>query len=220
MKANQEIEMEAGQLMVLGRQYRDEHRESPGVAAMPAPRVLAWLPESRVTSYHQTEPESKSVHVHRRQRHVEAAMERGEVMLRLMERETETTGSGRIVREDAPSLVIASQSAYDVLRTGYELVEEERLGELLLPYAERAEDADYSDPADARAVAEVETILEANMLSAADRLRTRAEIVAFLEGRLEPSAFITRSIDRQTARAGQHERLAERHTIKLTIDEP
>ena len=147
-------------------------------------------------------------------------MERDELVYRLMEQETEVTGSGRIVREAAPSVVMLGGSAFDALHTGYELAEEERLGELLTPYAERIEDREGSEPADGETVAEVEALLETDLLPLGDRIRTKAEIAEFLEGRLEPSAFIARAIERHCVRGDPRERLTERHEIKLTINEP
>lgn len=221
MKTNQEIHSEAQRLMVLGRQYRDEQRHMGTFeAAAPLPRLLARLPVSLVTTAHSAEPESESVHTHRRERFVEAAMERGELVYRLMEQETETTGSGRVVRDVAPSVVMVGASAFDALHTGYELAEEERLGELLTPYAERVEDRQKSEAPDGETVAEVEAILETSLLPHSDRIRTKAEIAEFLEGRLEPSAFIAHAIERQCARGHLRERLTERHEIKLTISEP
>lgn len=221
MKTNQEIQSEAQHLMVLGRQYQDEQRRAgTSEVTAPLPRVLVRLPVSLVTTAHNAEPESESVHKHRRERFIEAAMERDGLIYRLMEQETETTGSGRIVRDDAPSVVMFGESAFEALHTGYELAEEERLGELLTPYAERIEDREGSEPADGETVAEVEAILETNLLPLGDRIRTKAEIAEFLEGRLETSAFIARAIERHCARDDQGERLVERHEIKLTINEP
>ena len=221
MKTNQEIQAEAQRLMVLGRQYRDEQRwAGVGVGTVSLHRVLVQLPESRVTTAHEAEPESESVHTHRRERFIEATMERDELVYRLMERETEKTGSGRIVRDDAPSVVMFGGSAFDSLHAGYELAEEERLAELLAPYAERGEDRDCAESADGETVAELEEILETNLLPPADRIRAKAEIGEFLEGRLEASAFIGHAIDRQCARDDRCETLTERHEITLTIGEP
>ncbi|MEO6750785.1 MAG: hypothetical protein ABIZ04_02490 [Opitutus sp.] len=221
MKTNQEIQSEAQHLMVLGRQYRDEHRNA-GVpeAAVPLPRLLLRLPVSVVTTAHNAEPESESVHTHRRDRFIEAAMERDELIYRLMEQETETTGSSRMVREAGPSVVTFGDSAYDALRTGYELAEEERLGELLTPYAERIEGSCGTEPAGGDTVAEVEAILETNLLPPGDRIRAKSEIAEFLEGRLEASAFIAHAIERHCSRDERRERLVEQHQIKLRIDEP
>lgn len=221
MKTNQEIQSEAQRLMVLGSQYREEQRHlGTFEAAAPLPRLLARLPVSLVTTAHSAEPESEGVHTHRRERFVEAAMERGELVYRLMEQETETTGSGRVVRDVGPSVVTVGASAFDALHTGYELAEEERLGELLTPYAESVEDRQESEAPDGETVAEVEAILETSLLPHSDRIRTKAEIAEFLEGRLEPSAFIAHAIERQCARGDRRERLTERHENKLTISEP
>lgn len=220
MKINEEIQREAQRMIVLGRSHRDEQRAA-GLSAtvVPLPRVLTRLSDSITTTRHKAEPEAESVHTHRHQRYIDASIEHGELVYRLMEQETETTGSGRVVRDDAPAVVMASRSGFDLLLTGYEMVEEDRLGERLAPYAERGECSDGSDPADERSVAEVEEILETSLLSHSDRLRAKAEIVEFLEGRLEASVFIAHAIDRQCARQCRGETQAECHEMRLTIDE-
>lgn len=206
MKTNQEIHAEARQLMVLGSQFQNEQRiANIGATAVAMPRVLTSIPVSG---------ESLG-----RERHVEAAIVGGALVFRLMERETDLAGVDRDERDGESSLVAASASAYDVLRTGYEMAEEERLMAQLERFVDRSEDRD--DSADGESVAEVEAIVETNILSPADRLRTKAETVDFLEGRLERSAFIAHVIERQCARAeGHREHLVERHVLKLTVGEP
>jgi hypothetical protein len=205
MKTNQEIQSEAQRLMVLGSQFQNEQRiVSGGATAVAEPRVLVNLPVDAATPG--------------RERHVEAVLAGGALLFRLMERETDRAASDRNERDDEDSVVVSSASAYDVLRTGYELAEEERLAVALERYAERSEDR--ADPTDGETVAEVEAILETNLLPHADRLRTKMEVVDFLEGRLEPSVFIARAIERQCSREGCREHLAERHELKLTIGGP
>lgn len=202
MKTNQEIQAEARQLMVLGSQFQNEQRiASVGATAVAVPRLLANLPVSVESSG--------------RERHVEAAMVGGALVFRLIERETDLMGAERDEHDGESSLVAASASAYDVLRTGYEMAEEDRLTAQLERFADRA------DPADGESVAEVEAIVETNLLSPADRLRTKAETVDFIEGRLARSAFIAHVIERQCARAEDHrEHLVERHELKLNVGEP
>lgn len=191
--------------MVLGSQFQNEQRiVSGGATAVAEPRVLVNLPVDAATPG--------------RERHVEAVLAGGALLFRLMERETDRAASDRNERDDEDSVVVSSASAYDVLRTGYELAEEERLAVALERYAERSEDR--ADPTDGETVAEVEAILETNLLPHADRLRTKMEVVDFLEGRLEPSVFIARAIERQCSREGCREHLAERHELKLTIGGP
>lgn len=214
MKTKSEIQAEAQQLAILGRQYQNEQSQvivSDAVIAMP--RVLMTLPEVQLAARPVPFAEGEATLAPRNVRHIEAAMEGGELVFRLMERETDFSGAS----DDAPSPVMSSRSAYDVLRTGYELVEEERLAAELERFAERSEDRD--EPADGESVAEVEAILETNLLPHADRLRTKAEIGEFLSGRMEPSAFIANAIERQCEREGHVVRHTQRHEIRLTIDE-
>jgi hypothetical protein len=191
--------------MVLGSQFQNEQRiANVSASAVIAPRALANLPMSPATRG--------------RERHVEAALVGGALVFRLMERETDAPGSDRDERGAEGTLLASSPSAFDVLSTGYEMAEEERLASALERYAERSEDR--ADPADGETVGEVEAILEAKLLTPADRMRTKAEVVEFLEGRLEPSALIARNIERQSSREGHSEHLVERHELKLTVGEP
>ena len=202
MKTNQENQFEAQRLMVLGGQFQNEQRiVSGGATVVAEPRVLANFPVDPATPG--------------RERHIEAVIAGGALLFRLMERDTDRPDAER---DDEASVVVSSASAYDVLKTGYELAEEERLAAALERYAERSEDR--ADPVDGETVAEVEAILETNLLPNTERLRTRMEAVEFLEGRLEPSVFIARAIERQCSREGCREHLAERHEVKLTIGGP
>ncbi len=202
MKTNKEIQAEARQLMVLGGQFQNDQRIA-GLSGTveTASRVLVNLPTNLATPG--------------RERHVEAVMAGDALVYRLMERETDLSASARGERDEDGALLASSDSAYDVLRTGYDLAEEERLGAELECYAERSED--HVDPADGESVAEVEAILETNVLSHSDRLRTKAEVIDFLEGRLKPSVLIVHAVERQCSRREQQ---AERRELKLTIGEP
>jgi hypothetical protein len=205
MKTNQQIQAEVRQLMVLCGQFQNEQRlANVSATAVIAPRALASLPMSPATLG--------------RERHVEAALVGGALVFRLMERETDAPGSDRDERDAEDTLLASSPSAYDVLIAGYEMAEEERLASALERYAERSEDR--ADPADGETVGEVEAILEAKLLTPSDRMRTKGEVVEFLEGRLESSALIARNIERQLSREGHREHLVERHELKLTVGEP
>ncbi len=191
--------------MVLGGQFQNEQRIvglSGSVEAVP--RVLVNLPLN---------PAAPG-----RERRVEATIAGGALGFRLMERETDIPASGRGERDEDGKLLASSDSPYDVLRTGYELAEEERLGAALERYAERSDDP--TDSADGETVAEVEAILETNLLPPADRLRTKAEIVEFVEGRLKPGVLIAHAVERQRSRDGHCEQQVERHELRLTIGEP
>lgn len=145
-------------------------------------------------------------------------MQDGTLIFRLMERENDRFAPDEGPRDDEAAVVMSGPSAYDVLRTGYELAEEERLTASLEPYAERSEER--SEPADDESVVELETILETNLLPHSDRIRTKAEIVDFLEGRLASSVLISRAVERQFSREGFREHQVQRHELKLTVGEP
>ncbi len=218
MKTNEEIQREAQRMVVAGRSYRDEHRGTAG-EVVPLPRVLVQLPDVQVTRKPETgSPGSESQRVNRH-RHIEAAFEDGALIFRLMERETAAGESATMVRAGEPTEVMVSRSGFDLLHAGYEMVEEDRLFERLAPYTERIEERDGRDPLDEREVAEVEAVLETHLLPPSDRLRMKADIVEFLEGRLEAGVFIAHAIDRLCAREGQRQGHAQRHELKLTINE-
>lgn len=205
MKTNQEIKSEAQQLTLLGRQFQNEQRlASVGTVLVAAPRVLMHFP---------TNPMAPGT-----ERRVDVAMDDGAVVFRLMETGANDFGSQHDKDAGEGTLILSSPEASDVLSAGYVLAEEERLASALEPYAELSEQS--ADPADDETVSEVETILEAEHLSPADRMRTRAEVVGFLEGRIKPSVLIGRAIERQCAREVFREAMIERHEMKITIGEP
>ena len=204
MKTNREIQFEAGQLVTLGRQFQNEKVGRTVASAVVVSRVLTALPISLANPG--------------RERFIDATVYGGSLTFRLMERDADSFSMESNDLAEEPSLLVAAASAYDVLRTGYEIAEEERLTGALEPYAERSENR--GEFADGEIVAEVESILGVHLLPPADRIRSKAEIVEFLEGRLTPSALIARNIERQCSREGYREHQVERHELKLTIGEP
>ena len=213
MKTHQQIQAEANQVAILGQQFRAEQvaggaslafvAESPALARFP---VASAVGESAV-----------AVSTPPAERFVDAVLERNELLYRLVERDPEPiAGSVGTAATEGPLAVIAvSDSPFDVLRTGYELAEEERLAEQLTQYDERDEDGDRGET-----TAALESVLESELLPLADRLRTKAEIGAFLDGELEAGDLIARTIARQCARDGHGEAQHVRHELRLTIDEP
>jgi hypothetical protein len=206
MKTIDSVQAEARQLTLLGQQYREEHTQGDGrIAAAATPLELARLPH-----------ESALIHG---ERSIDVVMRGDDVLYRLVEREQ--PGTGPLLSANSPSVVMVSDSAFDVLRSGYELAEEERLAERLAPYVDRDRDSDESDPGET--AAEVEAILETDLLSPSNQLRTKAEIGEFLDGRLETNDLIARTVVRRSHREGAHEvpreSLAVRHALTLTIDE-
>lgn len=216
MKTIQEIQVEARRLTTLGLQYQTElmlmaSRHLAGarprtVLRFEDPRSLSqWTP--RFLGNDSLAPSTE--------RSIDVALDRSELVFHLMEREAGFMDFGQ--HDETGYAICTSRSAFDVLRVGYELVEEDRLAAALEPYAERSEEC--VEPADDVTVSELEAVLEAGRLRYSDRLRTKAEIVEFLEGRLEASVFIGNVVNRQSARDVPRERVTVRRGISLTIDE-
>lgn len=216
MRPHQEIQNEAQRLVLLGREYLAERRALAGDGPIVSlPRVLARLPDSRVTVANGAliaESEARQAH---RQRHIEADLENNELMFRLIERENQLDAEGRVIRAGEPEAIMFSRSGFDLLLAGYELVEEEGLAEALAPYADRHGGAANSSP---EATAHIEEILETSELPVADRMRAKAEIVDYLEGRLDAGGFIEHAIDRHRLREVCAERQMQRSDLRLTID--
>ena len=213
MKTHQQIQAEANQVAILGQQFRAEQvaggaslalvAESPALARFPA---VSSVGEG-----------AAAVPMPRAERFVDAVLERHNLLYRLVEREADSAAGsvGTAAAEGSLVVIAVSSSPFDVLRTGYEMAEGERLAEQLAPYNERDEGGDREER-----TAALESILESGLLPLADRLRTKAEIGAFLEGELEAGDLIARTIARQCAREGRSEAQHVRHGFRLTIEEP
>jgi len=212
MKTHQQIQAEANQVAILGQQFRDAQiAGGAGLTTVAESPALVHFPIASSAS------ESTPVaHFPRAERFVDAVMERHNLLYRLVEQEPEpVTGSvGTAATESSLAVVAVSSSAFDVLRTGYELADAERLAERLAPYDEWDEGGNREGR-----TAALESILESELLPLADRLRTKAEIGAFLDGELEAGDLIARTIARQCAREGRGEAQHVRHEVRLTIDE-
>lgn len=146
-------------------------------------------------------------------RSIDAVIEGRDIAYRLAEREAPR--AGQRFSDEPASVVMVSDSAFDVLLAGYELAEEERLAEQLEPYAE-LDDDEFCGGGAATAV---QAVLETDLLSPVDRLRTKVEVAAFLEGRMGANELITHVIARQCHREDRREALVERQTLLLSIDE-
>jgi hypothetical protein len=209
MKTHQQIQVEANQVAILGQQFRaDQVAGGASLALVAQSPALARFPVASVDG-------AVAVPMPQDERFVDAALERNELLYRLVEREPDAGSLGTAAAGGSLAVIAVSDSPFDVLRTGYELAEEERLAEQLAPYDERDEGSDRDET-----TAALESILESELLPLADRLRTKAEIGAFLDGELEAGDLIARTIARQCAREGPSEAQHMRHELRLTIDEP
>ncbi|HVU15504.1 MAG TPA: hypothetical protein VHD32_01155 [Candidatus Didemnitutus sp.] len=198
MKTDQEIQREAERLEQLARQWIV-------AGANPAAATLAVLPETRI---------GVATRLPRRHLRIEIARDDDAPEFLLLQEDIEPR---EVPGSTAPFVLTRSSSAYDVLRDGYEEREEERLVEALTPILNRAEADGFADDADPELVAEIETLIEVDRLNPSARLRTRADIVEVLEGRLEPGEFITSTIERKGRRLQHREFVAEVLEERMTV---
>lgn len=214
MKTHQEISIEARRLEVLGGTYVDDvHRISTQNQFFP-PRIVMGFSDIRPRvglARDRQESEAPS-HVHR---WIEVAMIDGVLEYRLLEGEVGDGGGSA-----EPELVLGSDSAFDVLAEGYELEESERLGEALTPFMESMEEDEFADSAEPSSILEIEQIVSAGELTPGERMHTRADIVAFLEGQLGPSEFIAAVVGRHRRRQNETETISESRAERLCVDTP
>jgi hypothetical protein len=222
MKSHAEILMESRRLEQLGAQFADDTRRARAMMSepLPSPRIVMTFPDSVVA--HRSDPNDDDAleTTITRRRWIEAAWDDGAVEYRLTEDETETAPWGEVVRESGPSYVIGSDSAFDALVEGYELGEQERLGHLLAPYAERGETGELLDAVDPALIREVELIIGSDDFPVASRIAAKGGIIAFLEGRIDASEFIGAAISRGLYRNLQAESIDRRVGERVAIDQP
>jgi len=109
---------------------------------------------------------------------------------------------GNPFEAEPPAILAESEVVFDLLVEADQLAEEDKLTDALTAVQWNLETS-YRDPelslpeVRQRASGEVETAVELASFGAADRLRVRNEIEAYVEGRLEPSEFIERVVERK-----------------------
>lgn len=220
MKTRQQITSEAQQLTALGNKYLAEQTRVGALHANPQSKVLVQFPESRAVKVAAAGAGLQREAMVAFERYIEVAIKDGSLSYRLMETEAEISGFGRPMAQPVPTLIISDRTVEEPLQTGYELAEEERLADVLAPYAERLDQSGDFMFADQETVAEVEELLEPDHFSQSDKIRSKADVIEFLEGRLDPSTLIARTLARQTADSSEHEGISERTIITRSAIEP
>jgi hypothetical protein len=224
MKTHDELWSEATRLEAVGRLFAADYRRyhAAGNAFPPAnypPRVLAMLPESVVRSQPTAEFGANPAPM-RIRRWIEVGMVDGLLEYRLFQSEISSTSPGGAMDETEPEFMVGSDSAFDVLEEGYSLLEKERIGEALIPFTESIADEESVRSLEPALVEEIEAIVGAVDLTPGERIRAKADIVAFLDGRMEPSEFISAAVERHGRREDARERIVEGYGERLMIGEP
>jgi len=198
MKPDSEIQDEAERLERLAREWIVAGR------AQPEPVTLAVLPERRaaVTT------------VPHRVLRIAVVRDDDDPEFLLLQDDPDPS---RAAEQSSPLVLTRGDSAYDVLRDGYEVREEERLAEFLTPIADQIGAEGTIEDANPELVEEIATALEAATLAPSVQLRARADIVEFLEGRLSPSDLISAAIERQANRPQERESVAELLNERISV---
>jgi hypothetical protein len=198
----------------LGGAYADDYQRAIAANDSLAARVVMTFSgdRTRLEAFRDSQERAASHHI---RRWIEAAMIGGALEYRLLQ--TEERGDGVSIE---PEFVLGSDSAFDVLAEAYELEESERLGEVLAPFMERLEADGVADCIEPSAVEEIEQIIRAGELAPGERVDMKAHIVAFLEGQLGPSEFISAVVGRHRRRQTKTETISESRGERLCIDTP
>ena len=196
MRNHDELLAEARRIGALGELFADEHRRATLAGRTLQPRMIdTFLAPTALP----------------RERWMEVDMIDGALEYRLLE----TSGP----RDLSPRTLIASDSAFDVLAEGDEIEEKEMLTERLTPLVERVGRPDFDDSVEASVVQEVEAMLDAGELDPAAQLKTRAEIMEFLAGEIEPSRLAAAVVERRSQRETVSEALKQRPDDRRMIQE-
>lgn len=207
MKTHPELLIEARRLETLGSEY-----ERGGDFA--AARFLLSLPDSPVRKA-SLGAEERSI----MRRWIDVTMVEGMLEYRLWQSTSDLSEGENRKGESAPTLVMASDSAFDALAEGYERSEHDRLDRALAAFIERVEREEFGESIDPTLIEEIEKIVEADELAPAARLSAKADIVELLEGRLDPSEFIAVAIERQYRREVERESIEERPAQRVAIEQ-
>jgi hypothetical protein len=193
MKTHEEFLAEARRIEAIGSLYADEHRRAALAGGALRPRMIPTF---------LTPPALP------RERWLEAEMIDGAIEYRLVE-----TNEARRETGATPRVLFASDSAFDVLVEADEIEEKEALTEKLAPVVERIGRHEFDDSIELSVVQEIEAMFDAGELDPAAQLKTRAEIVEFLAGEIEPSRLAAAIVERRRHRESLHE------TLTLRCDE-
>lgn len=219
MRTRAELETEARRLEQRVRDERgtpsngvERSLTSAGLGAAP----LFTFPESSVKLY--AAPNSEVLFTARIIRYIEATEGRAGLEYKLMEEEFIADPEGNIVRHYDPIDLVAGDDVAEVLRAGFQRLDEDRLWEQVEPVRSRIHTNGFTQAEHTEAVAEVVGYTSEMNLSASARMRVKSDAIDLLEGRLEMGDFIARTVARQEGSAVvQREALSNQVTQSLEV---
>src|SRR4051812_12880985 len=198
MRTRNQLEIEARQLEQAARDLRQEPiagGEQTLAFAAAGALPLFTFPENTVRL--NAASEFQGPLSHRMVRYIDAVQRPGGTEYRLMEEEFVSSADGESVRHYDPIELVTSDDPLDVLSAGYERLDEDRLAERIQPVIDRVEANTFAEPANVEDLEEIQNATAELDLSAAAKMRTKADAIDLLEGRLEPGDFVARSVGRQ-----------------------
>lgn len=198
MRTRTELEIVARSLEQRLRERQSEASRQPEAPLTGGPaksETLFVFPQSTVTRRSRSEAEGPQIRwITRRIDTVQTAT-RAE--FRLIEEESVTDSNGRPVRQHEPVQIATSTRAFDVVSTGYQRLDEDRLVERVEPFVARADANGFTEAERTQAVAELDRAASELGLSVTARMRMRIDLIDLLEGRLELGDLVARTVARQ-----------------------
>jgi hypothetical protein len=242
MKTTAEIMIEAQGLEALAEKQRAEFRQNEAAirarlaAAQAYPfspdlddpasgrrsplvGLLTTLPPVVVHARNGMDGDPQTIRRYRIVREIEVALDSEPSEYRLKEERFELMTAERAVSIFGPYVAMVGDSVRGMLEEGYERNAQDEMMERLFPILDSIDERENNEVTPEE-IAEVERRLELPSLSAVARLRARAEIVDFLDGRLAAGDFIAHVVDWQGASKDERETVTERRGIRLLMDEP
>jgi hypothetical protein len=201
MKTHDEFLVEARRIESIGKLYAQEHRRIALADGTVPPQVI---------------PTFLTAPLFPRERWMEVAMIDGALEYRLLESVSgiEAEGSAQ------PVVIVASDSAFDVLAEADELEKAEKLEESLTPILVRIERGECDELLEPAVLQHVEEVIEAGEPDAAAKLETKADIVQLLTGEIEPIRFVAAVVEGRASRLTYRESFTRRCEERRIINEP
>lgn len=103
-------------------------------------------------------------------------------------------------------------------RDEQQIAEEKRLAEALAPFTEPGEEREVVESTEPAVAEEIEAVIGIDDLTIGAQMQTRADIRAFLDQRMEPSAFITAVAERRLQAHREVEAITSRRVERLAIE--
>lgn len=212
MKSQLEISSEARLLELNARRAYDQALSLSPYGLMPD-RAVQFLHALPALRFRQPDPHTQRVARISTLRFIQGTNVGARFEYQVHEEWFELGGPAEKADSMEARVLMTTHSAHAALYAGYGATEHQRLAIALAPFEKPHQSP--VDPANEDRLKRVEALLLSSRLSAADRLRTRADIVDFLHGRLSSRDFILQSIHRQYRRETERMSVNLHHRLSM-----